>query len=54
MARASAGSLEPADELPNPFEEAMRELIRRRTGEGLSDAAWELARAAREALFAKT
>jgi hypothetical protein len=43
--------LEPADELPNPFEKTMSELIRRHIGEGLSDAAWELAWAAREAMF---
>lgn len=51
LARASAGLLEPADELPNPFEKTMSELIRRHIGEGLSDAAWELAWAAREAMF---
>jgi hypothetical protein len=52
LARASAGLLEPADELPNPFEEAMRELTIRRRGEGFTDAASELAWAARDALDA--
>ena len=53
LARASAGLLEPADELPNSFEEAMMAVIRRHMDEGVGEAASEVAWTAREAMFAE-
>jgi hypothetical protein len=53
LARASAGLLEPADELPNPFEEAMMAVLRRRMDEGVGEAVSEVAWTAREAMFAE-
>jgi hypothetical protein len=41
------------DELANPFEEAMRAVVWRHMDEGVGEAAWELAWAARDAMFSK-